>query len=337
MLAIPKRPLPRQQLSLTAIGLGCAQMGNLYRVTPQAEAQGAFDAAWQAGIRYFDTAPYYGHTRSERRLGTMLTDHPRSEYTISTKVGRVLVPDGSLGPEENGFIAPLPFRPVFDYTHDGIMRSFEDSCQRLGIIDPDIIYVHDIGGMQHGAAHFHYWDQITTGGGFRALERLRSEGAVRAVGLGVNEWQVIRDAMQHLDLDIAMLAGRYTLLEQESLGFLDHCLREGMAIAAAGVFNSGILAGNRKFNYAEAPEALLQTVARIEAVCARHGVSLQAAAIQFVLAHPAVATVVLGARNAAQVTDNVARCNETIPDAFWSDIREQGLVAEGAPLPGTGA
>jgi D-threo-aldose 1-dehydrogenase len=333
MLASDTRTLPNGNLALTVLGLGCAQMGNLYRVTSREEAETAFDAAWEAGIRYFDTAPYYGHTRSERRLGTLLTDHPRSEYVVSTKAGRVLEPDATVGPEANGFIAPLPFRPVFDYTHDGILRAFDDSCQRLGIIDPDILYIHDIGRAQHGELHDHYWHQITTGGGFRALRRLREEKGVRAIGLGVNEWPVIRAAMDHVDIDVAMLAGRYTLLEQESLAFLNHCLDRKTAIVIAGVYNSGILAGNRKFNYADAPEELVARVEGLDEHCRRHGVSLQTSALRFALAHPAVASVVVGARNGRQIAENVDFLQAPVPDAFWKDLREAGLVSDEAPLP----
>lgn len=337
MLASDTRTLPRGDIALTVLGLGCAQMGNLYRVTSRDEAQSAFDEAWKAGIRYFDTAPYYGHTRSERRLGTLLTDHRRSDYVLSTKAGRLLVPDSEIGPEANGFIAPLPFQPVFDYTHDGILRAFEESCQRLGIIDPDIIYVHDIGSAQHGALHDHYWQQITAGGGFKALRRLRDEKGVRAVGLGVNEWQVIQAAMDHIDLDVAMLAGRYTLLEQESLEFLNHCRERETAIVVAGVFNSGILAGNGKFNYADAPDCLVMRVRNLTELCTRHGVSLQTVALQFALAHPAVTSVVVGARTGQQIAENVAHLQGTIPPTFWSDLRQGGLIADGVPLPGTGA
>ena len=334
MLASDIRMLPGADLGLTLLGLGCAQMGNLYRVTAREEVQSAFDAAWNAGIRYFDTAPYYGHTRSERRLGALLTERPRTEYVVSTKAGRLLVPDAEIGQEANGFVAPLPFRPVFDYTHDGILRAFDESCQRLGIIDPDIIYIHDIGSAQHGVLHDHYWQQITAGGGFKALLRLRDEKGVRAVGLGVNEWPVIQAAMDHIDVDVAMLAGRYTLLEQDSLSFLDLCHRRKTAIVVAGVYNSGILAGNRKFNYADAPTELVTRVECLTALCGRHGISQQTAALHFALAHPAVASVVVGARNGQQVTETVAFLQASVPDAFWRDLRDVGLVAAGVPLPG---
>ncbi len=332
MKASETRKLPRCDLSLSVIGLGCAQMGNLYRVTPYEEAKGAFTAAWDAGIRYFDTAPYYGYTRSERRLGTMLTDFDRQDYVVSTKVGRVMQPDDLVGDESDGFAAPLPFRPVFDYSYDGVMRSFEDSRQRLGIHAPDILFIHDIGTVTHEEKNEHYWSQLT-GGGFKALGELRDQGLVKAVGLGVNEFEVIRDAMQVFDIDVAMLAGRYTLLEQESLSFMNECAAAGVAIVAAGVFNSGILAGNRKFNYEEAPTDVLARADALEAVCRDMNVSLQAAALQFPMAHKAVVSVVSGARNASQISSNIASFEEEIPLAFWRELRLRGLVGEGVPLP----
>lgn len=328
------RQLPKSGLELTVMGLGCSQMGNLYKVVPYEDAKGAFEAAWAAGIRYYDTAPYYGHTRSERRLGTMLTEAGRAESVISTKVGRVMVPDSAVEAEENGFVAPLPFRPVFDYTHDGVLRSFEDSRQRLGVIDPQILFVHDIGRHQHGEQHEHYWSQLTDGGGFRALDRLRSEGCVKAVGLGVNEWEVVRDAMDIFDLDVAMLAGRYTLLEQKSLSFLDTCVANRTSIVVAGVFNSGILTGNGKFDYCDAPPALVKQVDALRDICVEAKVSLQAVALQFAIAHPAVVSVVCGARNAVQIKGSVGWLEEPIPQDVWSSLRERGLVAEQAPLPG---
>ncbi|GAB4071325.1 aldo/keto reductase [Ancylobacter sonchi] len=333
MKAGDKRIHARTQVAATAIGLGCAQMGNLYRVTSYAESAGAFQASWDAGVRYFDTAPFYGFTRSERRLGTMLTDLPRDSYTVSTKVGRVMTPDPTVGAMEDGYAEPLPFRPVFDYSHNGIMRSFEASQQRLGLLAPDILFVHDIGRFTHGELHEHYWNQLTEGGGFRALTRLREQGAIKAFGLGVNEFEIIEDALKVADLDICMLAGRYTLLEQHSLGFMDECARRGVGIVAAGVFNSGILAGSNKFNYGDAPADIVARVEALRAACAEEGVTLQAAALQFPLAHAATLTVVSGARNAEQITANIGWFEETIPASFWNRLKERGLIADGAPVP----
>lgn len=331
-----RRILPRKGLPLTAFGLGCAQMGGLYKATSYAEAEGAFIAAWDAGIRYFDTAPYYGYTRSERRLGTMLAEKERRSFIVSTKAGRLMVPDATIGADESGWVAPLPFRPTYDYSYDGIWRSFEDSLQRLGLAHIDILYVHDIGRVTHGDQHDHYWSQLTSGGGFRALNELRDAGAVDAIGLGVNEWEVVADAMQECDLDCTMLAGRYTLLEQADFAFLDECVKRGHAIVAAGPFNSGVLAGNGKFNYGDAPPEVVTRVQALAALCEEFAVPLQAAALQFPLAHPAIVSVVSGARNAAQVVSSVAWFNHPIPADFWDALRTRNLIAEGAPLPGKG-
>lgn len=330
MKASDRRKLPNRDVSFTLMGLGCAQMGNLYRETSYGECLSAFDTAWDAGIRYFDTAPFYGYTRSERRLGTMITDKVRQDYVLSTKVGRLMVPDQSVGPEEDAYVAPLPFRPFYDYSYDAIMKSFEASRQRIGVFQPDILYVHDIGSATHGDLHQHYWDQLTKGGGFRALGELRVAGLVRAIGLGVNEWQAVADAMDECDIDVAMLAGRYTLLEQESLPLLDRCHRQGVGIVVAGAFNSGILAGSRKFNYADAPADIIAQVDAIEAACEAEGVSMQAAALVFPALHPAVVSVVSGARNGAQMQSNVAWFEQDIPAAFWARLKDKGVIAEDA-------
>ncbi|BAI74167.1 D-threo-aldose 1-dehydrogenase (plasmid) [Azospirillum sp. B510] len=333
-----RRILPRSGLSLPAIGLGCAQLGGLYRPTDPAEADGLLAAAWDAGIRYFDTAPYYGYGRSERRLGAALCDRPRDGFMLSTKVGRLIRPNTGgarvRGVDGDGWADPPPFHPVYDYSRDGILRSVEDSLQRLGLARIDILYVHDIGRVTHGDGHAHHWQALTRGGGFRALEKLRRDGAVPAIGLGVNEWEVALEAMDEVDLDCVMLAGRYTLLEQTSLSpFLERCLAAGTRIAAAGVFNSGILAGNGKFNYADAPPETIGRVEALAAACREFDVELPAAALQFPLAHPAVASCVTGVRNARQLTTNLAWLRARVPAAFWQALKARGLLDEAAPVP----
>lgn len=328
------KSLSRVDLRLTALGLGCAQMGGLYHATSAREVEDVFASAWAAGVRYFDTAPYYGYTRSEHRLGAQLADCPRHEYVVSTKVGRLLRPDASMAPGDGGWANPYPFRPQYDYSYSGVMRSFEDSQQRLGLAHIDILYVHDIGRDTHGEQHAHYWQQLTTGGGFRALDELRGSGATKAVGLGVNEWQVVMDSMQEFDLDCTMLAGRYTLLEQDCLTpFLDECMRRGNAIVVAGPFNSGVLAGNAKFNYAEAPPAVLARVQALALACEEFGVPLQAAALQFPLAHPAVVSCVTGTHTAAQLQQNVAWLETPVPATLWQALRTRGLLNPDAPVP----
>ncbi|MBC8130117.1 MAG: aldo/keto reductase [Rhizobiaceae bacterium] len=327
------RKLARAEVSLTALGLGCAQMGNLLKRTPFSDAQGTADAAWDLGIRYFDTAPYYGFSRSERRLGALLDERPREEFRLSTKVGRLLVPESTPRERDEGYIDPSPFSQVYDYSYDAILKSFEASRHRLGLAKIDILYVHDIGEATHGERHAHHWAHLTKGGGFRALEELRSAGEIGGFGLGVNEWQVIRDALEEADLDVSMLAGRYTLLEQGSLELLDICLRRGSRIVAAGVFNSGVLAGNRTFDYGDAPDDVIHRVKSLRAVAEEFDVPLEAAALQFPLAHAAVASVVVGARNAEQIRSNAEWFESSIPAAFWSKLGAAGLIADAVPFP----
>jgi D-threo-aldose 1-dehydrogenase len=322
------------RLPLTCMGLGCAQLGGLYEAMGEAEAHAIVDAAWDLGIRYFDTAPYYGFTLSEHRLGAALRHRPRGDYVISTKVGRLMQPDPTVRPGENGWAAPLPFRPRFDYSYEGILRSHEDSLQRLGLDRVDILYVHDIGRVTHGRAHGLYWDQLTRGGGFRALTKLRDDGSIRAFGLGVNEWEVVADAIDACDLDCALLAGRYTLLEQASLEpLLDRCAGRGIGIVIGGPFNSGILAGTRKFNYEEAPAGVVARVEAIAAICRQADVPLQAAALQFPMAHPAVVSCIPGAQNPAQLRQNAAWFAQPIPDTLWTALAGHGLIDPRAPVP----
>jgi D-threo-aldose 1-dehydrogenase len=328
------RTLPRSGLKMTALGLGCSQIGGLYRRMPAAEAAALIDAAWSAGLRYFDTAPYYGYTLSERRVGLALAGRERGEFALSSKVGRLMRPDAGVQPGDDGWAEPLPFRPVFDYSYDGIMRSHEDSQQRLGMPRIDVLYVHDIGAMTHGEHHPYHWQQLTRGGGFRALTELREHGDIGAIGLGVNEWQAAADAMNETPLDAILLAGRYTLLEQEALEpLLDPCTRAGTAIVVGGVFNSGVLAGNGKFNYGEAPADVVDTVRRLSSLCERFDVPLPAAALQFPFAHPAVVSCVVGARTVAQLQQNITWLEHRVPGDFWAALAREGLIAAHAPVP----
>ena len=329
--------LPRGGLSLTALGMGCAVIGGLYRPTSEADARATVDQAWELGLRFFDTAPYYGFTLSEHRLGAALRERPRDEYVIATKVGRLMQADASVQLGESGWAAPLPFRPVYDYRYDAIMRSHEDSLQRLGTSRIDILFVHDIGRMTHGDMHQHYWQQLTEGGGFKALDELRRDGRISAIGLGVNEWEVAYDAMQEIALDCTLLAGRYTLLEQHSLTpFLDACVRDRTAIVIGGPFNSGILAGQRKFNYEDAPEEIVRRVEQLESVCNEFAVPLPAAALQFPMAHPAVVSCIPGVRDVTQLSKTAAWFDMPIPDALWSTLQSRGLIDERAPVPSGG-
>jgi D-threo-aldose 1-dehydrogenase len=332
MHANDMRTLPRGGIALSSLGLGCAQLGGLYEAMSDDEARAIVDAAWDLGIRYFDTAPYYGYTLSERRLGAAMRDRARASYVVSTKVGRLMLPDAQVRPGENGWAQPLPFSPHFDYTYAGIKRSHEESLQRLDMDRVDILYVHDIGSSTHGARHMHYWEQLTQGGGFRALTQLRDEGSVGAIGLGVNEWEIVADAIDVCDIDCALLAGRYTLLEQAALGpLLDRCALLDIGVVIGGPFNSGILAGNRKFNYADAPPDIIARVAAIEAVCRDHEVPIQAAALQFPLAHPAVVSCVAGAQSTAQLRQNALWFAQPLAAGLWEELRRRGLIDRHAP------
>ncbi|WP_084583218.1 aldo/keto reductase [Sphingomonas azotifigens] len=326
--------------TIPGLGFGASTLGNLYRPVADDIASLAVRTAIDHGIRYFDTAPFYGFGLSERRVGDALRERP-ADILLSTKVGRLLVPDTAPRTQErHGFVSPMPFKPVFDYSHDGILRSHAESLQRLGLARIDILLVHDIGRMTHGDAHAQYWHQLTKGGGFRALEQLRTEGTIVGFGLGVNETAVCLDALQETAPDVFLLAGRYTLLEQGALDdLLPACLAQGVAVVIGGPYNSGILAtgtrsgGARPYNYAPAPAAILDRVARIEEIADSHGVPLAAAALQFPLAHPAVVSVVPGLASAEQVEQTVKLHATVIPQAFWHDLRDAGLLHPDAPLP----
>ncbi len=347
MNTLTTRTLPRTGHTLTSLGLGGAPLGNLYGVIGEAAARATFDAAWAAGIRFFDTAPFYGYTLSEHRFGDALRAHPRAEWVLSTKVGRLFKPAGrqaaarAVPRGETGRHQPLPFEMRYDYRASAIRRSVEDSLQRLGTNHIDLALVHDIGRFQHAEQHTFYWAQLVEGGGFRELESLKREGLVGAIGLGVNEWEVVAQAMQHIDLDCTLLAGRYTLLEQGSLDpFLSSCVQRGVGIIVGGPFNSGVLAAGTSgtspvanFNYAAAPPEVLRRVAQLQAQCALFDVPLAAAALQFPLAHPAVVAVVPGARNAQDLQEIVAWMCHPIPPALWQALRHQGLLHADAPVP----
>jgi D-threo-aldose 1-dehydrogenase len=327
-------PLADGRLQLTRFGLGCGALAGLYKPTSEPDARAALQAAWDAGMRYFDTAPFYGHTLSEHRVGAFLREQPRDAFVISTKVGRLLRPDATVRPLDNGWAHPLPFRPHWDYSFDGVMRSFEDSLQRLGLERIDILFIHDIGRYTHGEAHATHWHALTRGGGFRALETLRRDGRIQAFGLGVNEAEVVHDSMQETHLDCTLLAGRYTLLEQRSLALLHECARRGNAIVIGGPFNSGLLAGNGKFDYADAPPDVIARTEALRSACADFDVPLQAAALQFPLAHAACASCVAGVRSPVQLAQNVAWFEQAIPHELWLALRTRGLLAHEAPCPG---
>ncbi len=338
---IPKREIRRAGLPVSVLGLGAASVGNLYRPISDADARATLGAALDAGLTYVDTAPRYGHGLSERRVGDVVRG--RDDVVLSTKVGRLLTPVPSLkgDGERHGFRSPMPFEQVYDYTYDGVMRSYEDSLQRLGLARIDILYVHDIGPVTHADDDARTFAQLTTGGGFRALERLRETGAIAAFGLGVNEWQVCLRAMEHVDLDVVLLAGRYTLLEQTALErFLPAALSRDVSVVIGGAYNSGILAtgvrgdGPHYYDYGEAPPEVVARVRRLEALAERHGVPLAAAALRFCLAHPAVVSVIPGLGSVGRVRSTLQLYETTIPAAFWDELQAENLIDPRAPVPG---
>ncbi|HXC89436.1 MAG TPA: aldo/keto reductase [Stellaceae bacterium] len=332
MPSFEKRRIGRTGVEVTALGLGCATLGGSRIEVAREEAEAIVRAAWEAGVRYVDTAPFYGVGRAERCVGDALRAAPRDEWVLSTKVGRLLRP--RQGPA-NGEAPrqPMPFDVVYDYSYDGIMRSFEDSLQRLGLARIDILYVHDIGAMQHGEAHPGLMRTLRDSG-YRALETLRGTGAVGAIGIGVNEREVLLEAMAWGAWDAFLLAGRYTLLEQAPLDdLLPKCLEAGTSIVVGGPLNSGILAGRDTWNYRAAPPEIVARVDAIRTVCERHRVPLAAAALQFPLAHPAVAAIIPGPRNVAEFHANLELLRHPIPSQLWADLRAAGLLHPRAPTP----
>ncbi|TQV65741.1 aldo/keto reductase [Aliiroseovarius halocynthiae] len=295
------------------------------------ETQAMLPEVLAAGYRYVDTAPFYGFGKSERMIGDLLRGR---DYVLSTKVGRLLKPGLPADPAAMGWPDPLPFHPVFDYSYDAIMRSFEDSQQRLGLDKIDILFVHDIGEMTHGADDNAHHFATLRDSGYRALDELRSAGNIKAIGLGVNEVQVCRDALTIGDWDVFLLAGRYTLLEQAPLDDLfPECAAAGTQIIVGGPYNSGILVGGTTWNYGDAPEQVITRVSALRACADRHNVPLPAAALQFPLAHPLVVSIIPGLRSRAELTQTLDWVATDIPAAFWHDLRAEGLLHPKAPIP----
>lgn len=329
-------------LDFGRLGFGAAAIGNLYRAISDAEARAVVEAAWDAGLRYFDTAPHYGFGLSEKRLGAALADlDPQGEAILSTKVGRRLdpVPDADLSQQRQGFVSPEPYQSVFDYSYDAVMRSYEASRQCLRRDRIDILYVHDIGRFAHGDAHDARMRELMNGG-FRALTELRAAGVVGAIGLGVNEIAVCEEVMARADIDLILLAGRYTLLEQAPLDrLLPLCMQKGVRIILGGPFNSGILAqgvrhgGAVHYDYGPAPADIVARVGRMEDICADFGIALGAAALQFPLAHPAVATVIPGIGSVRHLQSALDLMGQAIPAAFWQTLKDEALIDPRSPVP----
>lgn len=327
----------RVDLEVTPFGFGTAPIGNIFREIDEETSDSMIQEAWKQGVRYFDTAPFYGHGLSELRTGHSLRWKNRDEYVLSSKIGRILKParkdDIEFAPWKNAG----RFKVEFDYTYDGTMRSFEDSLQRMNLERMDICFIHDIDVFSRGDEQPEVFRQAMDGA-WKALSELRDQGVVKAIGVGVNEWEVCHTALEQRDFDCFLLAGRYTLLEQEALDkFLPLCEARGAAVVVGGGFNSGILATGAKegakYNYAPAPEHIMERVRKIEEVCADHNVPLPVAALQFVVAHPAVPTFMAGTRTVDQLRQNLAWFSHPIPAEFWKNLKEKGLLREDAPTP----
>ncbi len=337
MQAFQKNKFGRVDLDVTAFAFGTAPVGNIFREIDEQTSDAMFQHAWQAGVRFYDTAPMYGHGLSEYRTGYSLRWKDRDQFVLSSKVGRVLHP----APKDSIDYAPWVnagrFRSEFDYSYDGTMRSFEDSLQRMGLERMDICFIHDIDRFTRGDAQPEVFAEAMDGC-WRALAALRDQGVIKAIGVGVNEWQVCQAALEARDFDCFLLAGRYTLLEQDALqSFLPLCEERGAAVIVGGGFNSGILAtgavAGAKYNYAPAPAPIMQKVAKIEQVCAAHQVPLAAAALQFVVAHPAIPSFVAGTRTVEQLQTNLDWFNHPIPSDFWAELKHEGLLRQDAPVP----
>jgi D-threo-aldose 1-dehydrogenase len=309
-------------------------MGNMFGAIDEAQAAGTLEAAWECGIRYFDTAPHYGAGLSEHRFGTVLRQFPRESFVLSSKVGRVLTPDPAVTSGPWPFEAGLPFRARYDYSADGATRSIEDSLQRLGLARLDVVYVHDVAEDAHGPP----WREVLTEamrGAGQALTRLREEGVIRAWGLGVNRVEACLAALEQADPDVFLLAGRFSRLDQGALDALfPACMDRGVHVVIGGPFNSGLLAGGTHYDYVDAPGPKRAARDRIAAVCRRYGVDLRAVALQFCAAHPIVCSVIPGSRHPDRVRQNVALMRAQVPQAVWAELKSQSLLRADAPVPG---
>ncbi|MFE6102313.1 aldo/keto reductase [Streptomyces laurentii] len=323
------------------LGFGTAPLGNMFRAIPDEEARATVEAAWDQGIRYFDTAPLYGSGLSEQRLGEVLSTKPRDEFVLSTKVGRVILDEREetardLGEKGGLFEHGNPNKILHEWTADATERSIEGSLKRLGTDRLDIVWVHDIAQDFHGDQWLAKFEEARTGA-FRVLSRLRDEGVIKAWGLGVNKTEPIELtlALDEPKPDGFLLAGRYTLLDHEHAlqRLLPMAQEQGVDMVVGGPYSSGVLAGGTHFEYQQAPAEIIERVGRIKALADKHGVSIKAAALQFSLAHPASAAAVAGATRPSRIAEDLAALNETVPAAFWTELRAAGLISPAAPLP----
>jgi D-threo-aldose 1-dehydrogenase len=337
-MPLPTRTLGKSGIEVSALGFGSAPLGELYGRLDEAVAVGAVTTAIARGVTLIDTSPLYGHGLAEHRIGTALRHAGRPKLTLSTKIGRVMEPRRARGGESR-YVGGLPHAASFDYSYEGALRSLDQSLLRLGVGSVDIVLIHDVDVWTHGAERIGARFAETMGGAYRALDRLRSEKVIRAVGVGVNEADMCERFARAGNFDVMLLAGRYTLLEQPALAsFLPLASEKGIGLMLGGVFNSGILAtgavAEARYNYRPAPPQVIEKVRRLEAVCAAHGVPLRRAALQFPLAHPSVSTLVLGAVKPAEVESQIADFSTPVPSALWDDLRAAGLIEAHVPTPG---
>lgn len=330
-------------LRVTELSLGSAPLGDLFRKLDEAEAQNVVRSAYADGVRLFDTSPHYGNGLSEARMGAALRDKPRDDLVISTKVGRWMDPFAPVEKGRSDVISPgfaggFPHKARFDYTYDGTMRSVEQSLLRMGLDRIDILLIHDCDVWTHGRVDVEAKFSEAMDGAYKALDKLRADGTVKAIGVGLNEADMCERFAEAGDFDVMLLAGRYSLLEQPALErFLPLAVEKRIGIILAGVFNSGILATGAvegaKYNYTPAPPDVLARVEEIQAVCESHGVSIRQAALRFAFLHPAVISVLLGAEKPEEIRANVADIDTKVPDGLWSDLKSRGLLQAGAPTP----
>lgn len=327
-------------LVFTELGFGAAPLGNLYKSISDEDARAVLDAAWEGGVRYFDTAPLYGLGLSETRLNQFFRDKCRDEYVLSTKVGRLILACDAEYRSGSGKWFNVPQRREhFDYSYDGVMRSFEHSFSRLGVDRIDILYVHDLCAFTHGskAVSDMRIEEFFGARGYDAMVSLRDQGLIRAIGGGVNEWEVCQTLAERGDFDLFLLAGRYTLLEQSALdSFLPLCERRGIGIVTGGPYNSGILATGARpgayYNYDPAPQNILDRVNAIEAMCRDYDVRMVDAAFQFPLLHPAHVSVIPGSQGVDEMRANLRAASAEIPQGLWADLKSKGLLREDAPV-----
>lgn len=335
-----RRPVGKTGLMLPQFGFGAAPLGELFTKVSEADAEATLAAAWRAGVRFYDTAPWYGRGQSEHRVGRFLYRQPRGEAILSTKVGRILSAPRRPETFDTGFWAGgLHFDHRFDYSYDGVMRAYEDSLQRLGMNRVDLLVIHDLDWWHQGHETMVAAKLVElANGGWRALCELKAAGLIRAVGAGINEIGMIPRFLDLFDLDFFVLALRYTLGEQETLDTeLPRCADRNVSLVIGGVFNSGLYAtgpvAGAKYNYADATPEQIEKARRIAAVCARHGIPLAAAALQFPLHHPQVASVIPGAFRPEQVAENLAHMRREIPADLWAELKQEGLLRRDAPTP----